>query len=63
MTITITNIFTVTDKCITVKKIVLMIKVCIFAPKRIMSLCNSIPVDPAKKTLDNSTHPNMMIIL
>ena len=37
MTITITNIFTVPDKFITAKSIIIMIGICIFAPERIES--------------------------
>ena len=37
MTITITNIFTVPDKFITLKMIILMIDMCIFTPERINS--------------------------
>ena len=35
MTVTINDIFTVTDKFITVKRIILMIEIYIFTPERI----------------------------
>ena len=38
--VSITDIFTVPDKLITVKRIIIMIEICIFAPERINFLCN-----------------------
>ena len=63
MTVTITDIFTVLDKFITLKIIIIMIEICIFAPERIESFMSLFFSWSIKQTLDNSIHLNMMIIL
>ena len=51
MTITITNIFTVIDKFITVKRIILMIEILYLLQKVLKVSGNYFPVDPTKKLL------------
>ena len=51
MIIIITNIFTVPDKFITVKMIILIIEICIFAAEGIDSFIKLFSADPENKFL------------
>ena len=59
---TITNIFNVPDKFITVKRIILMTEIWIFSAEHIESFVYLFSSWSRKKTIDNSIHPNMIII-
>ena len=56
----ITNIFTTTDKFITVKIIILIIEFCIFATKRIKCFIQLFSDYPEIKILDEIIHLSMI---
>ena len=63
MTVTITNIYNITDKLISIKVIIPFIEIYIFAPERIKSSMLLFFSWSSKQSVDNIIHLNMMFIL